>query len=291
MLGSEHTECHAEDGVGTGGEDLEALVHLVDGDPKAGPFGAADPVALHGPHPVRPIVERVEVVEKPVGVLGDLEEPLRETSLLHHCPAPLTRAIDHLFVGEHGLVPGAPVDRGGGLVRQPAVEQLQEEPLVPAVEGRVMTGQLPAPVEGGAELAEVHLHPCYLVLDTGAGRDPGLDGPILGRKAEAVPPHRAEHVVALHHLVPRHQVDVRVVADVTDMQLPRRIGVHGHVVELGHGGVLGDPEDRLGLPTALPFGLYRLVVVRHECHQGRSVLTSPESRAGCTETRHASTSR
>ena len=76
-----------------------------------GALGAADPVALHGDHVLGPGLEQVEVGEQPLGVVGDAEEPLLEVALLDEGAAALAAAVDHLLVGEHGGVLGAPLDR------------------------------------------------------------------------------------------------------------------------------------------------------------------------------------
>ncbi len=126
VLGSENTEGHPEDRVGPGGEHIERGIDAIDWNPEPSAFGPADPVPLHGPDPVRPVVEMIEVVEQPIGVVGDLEEPLGQVSLLDQRPASLTGAIHYLLVGEHGLILGAPVDRRGRLVGETTVEELEE---------------------------------------------------------------------------------------------------------------------------------------------------------------------
>ena len=83
-------------------------------------------------------VDLVEVVEQPVGVVGDPEEPLLELAHLDLVPAALAAAVDHLLVGEHGLVVRAPLDRRLLAVREAALEQLQEDPLRPAVVARLV---------------------------------------------------------------------------------------------------------------------------------------------------------
>ena len=71
-------------------------------DPRA--LGAADPVALHRLDVSRP-VDLVEALDQPVGVVGDLEEPLLELAALDDGAAALAAAVDDLLVGEHGLRP------------------------------------------------------------------------------------------------------------------------------------------------------------------------------------------
>ena len=106
-------------------------------------FGAlptpADPVPLR--HAGRALDQSistvVEVVEQPLGVVGDAEEPLLQEPLLDRGAAALAVPVIDLLVGEHGLVVGTPVDRRLLLVGQPLLEELQEDPLRPLVVRRV----------------------------------------------------------------------------------------------------------------------------------------------------------
>ena len=72
-------------------------------------FRAPDPVALHQAHLFRPAVEAVEAREQIVGIVGDPEEPLGQFALLDHRARAPAAAVDHLLVGEHGVVDRIPV--------------------------------------------------------------------------------------------------------------------------------------------------------------------------------------
>ena len=88
--------------------DVEADIHA---------FAATYPVLLEGLDTVGPVDEAGEV-EEFVGVVGDAEEPLFQVAAGYRRIAPLTLSINDLFVGEHSLVGGAPVDRRVGAVGQ-----------------------------------------------------------------------------------------------------------------------------------------------------------------------------
>ena len=75
---------------------------------------AADPVALHQLDRLGP-VERVEIVEQPVGVRGDAQHPLLQRTAVDREVAALAAAVGgDLLVGEHRAEPGTPVDRRVG---------------------------------------------------------------------------------------------------------------------------------------------------------------------------------
>ena len=121
MLRRHHEEGGAEQRVRPGGEHRVVGAQRVAVKGHLGALRAADPVALHGLHVGRPD-DAVEVLEQPVRVLGDAEEPLLELARLHGGAAALAAAVDHLLVGEHGLVLRAPVHRRLAPVGQPALE-------------------------------------------------------------------------------------------------------------------------------------------------------------------------
>ena len=121
MLGREHEERRAEQRVGPRREDGDVLAELLDPEEDLAALGAADPVALHRQHALGPRLEQRHLVEQPVGVVGDLEDPLLEVARLDLGAAALAVAVDHLLVREHGLVVRAPLDRRGLAVGEPGL--------------------------------------------------------------------------------------------------------------------------------------------------------------------------
>ena len=132
VLGRQDEERRAEQRVRARREDRVVDPQLLAAKRDLGALGAPDPVALHRLDVLGPL-DRLEVVEQAVGVVGDAEEPLLELAGLDLVAAALAAAVDDLLVGEHGLVVGAPVDRGLLAVGQAALVEAQEDPLRPAV--------------------------------------------------------------------------------------------------------------------------------------------------------------
>ena len=99
------------------------------------------------------------------------------------------------------------------------------------------------------------------------GDAPGLDRVVLGRQAEGVVAHRVDHLKAVAAAEMGDRVADRVVLQVPDVRLPRRVGEHlEHVglgavrLEPGLAGVGHLPGALLG-PDPLPLGLDRTCVV------------------------------
>ncbi len=146
MLGRQDRKGHPKDRVGSSGENLEAQIGVGDLHPELASFRPSDPILLHDPNPLGPLRQAGEVVEKALGVIRDLEEPLLEIALDDNRSAAFAGTIDDLFVGEDRLILGAPIDRCLLLVGESLLEQLEEQPLVPLVVLGGVRGDLPGPV-------------------------------------------------------------------------------------------------------------------------------------------------
>jgi hypothetical protein len=212
---------------------------------------------------------RLEILEQPVGVVGDAEEPLLELTDLDDRAAALAAAVDHLLVGQHRGVLGTPVDRSLLAVGEPALEQAQEQPLRPAVVARLVGAELARPVDRDAPAPELLLELADGLSDGLAGMLSGLDRVVLGGEAEGVVAHRMQHRVALAAPEVRDRIAQGVVLQVADVRLARRVGQH--LQHVGHGLVSSDrvvrdlPRVLVG-PHPLPLGLYRTGVVAL-CHR------------------------
>ena len=149
MLGGEHHIADAKHRVGAGGEHLDGLLALRrDGEAQGGATGATNPIGLHGAHTLWPPLELLEIVEQLIGHRRDFQKPLAQLSLFNQgSRSPRTTVGVHLFVGEHRLVNGVPVDGGFFAVSQIGVEKLQKQPLGPAVVVAVAGRHFTRPVD------------------------------------------------------------------------------------------------------------------------------------------------
>ena len=260
VLRCQREERRAEERVRPRREDGQLLAAPVDAERDARALRAADPVPLHRQHALGPGLERVHLVQQLVGVLRDLEEPLRQAPGLDLRPAALAVAVDHLLVREHGLVLRAPLDGRLVAVGQPALEEPQEDPLRPAVVLGLRGRDLARPVDRPPHA----LHLAADRLDV-AVRDLArvaalLDRRVLGVQAERVVPHRAQDRGALAPPDVREDVAERVVEDVPHVELAG--GVREHLEDVRRGRVrrgrqvrVRDLERALVGPHGLPLGL------------------------------------
>ena len=212
----------------------------------------SNPVALHLLGGLGP-VEIVQSIEQAFGVLGDLENPLTQVALDDRAPAALAAAINDFLVGESRLAGVTPVDGHLGLVGQPLIEELQEDPLRPLVVLGICCVDLTIPVVGEAELLDLAAESVDVAISRLGRVRPRLDGVVLGRQTERVPAHGMQHVHAAHALVAAEDVGGRVTFRMPDVEpLARRIGKHVENVVLGLGRVLGDLEGLVLFPVLLP---------------------------------------
>ena len=250
--------------VGPRREDGDVDVQLLVAEEHLRALRAADPVALDRLRPLRP-VDQLQVLQQLVRVGRDAEEPLLH---VHHddlCAAPLAVPVDHVLVGDDGLVVRAPVDGRLPPVRKARLEELQEEPLRPAVVLRLVCADLAIPVDHPAQPAHLAADVLDVALDDLARMAALANRGVLSRQTEGVPTHRAQDVPAVSAPVMREDVAQCVVEDVTHVQRAGRVRQHLEHVELplrlGSGLGVRGIEGPLGLPDRLPFRLDCLRVV------------------------------
>ena len=146
----------------------------------------------------------------------------------------------------------------------PAVEELQEDPLRPAVVGGVAGAHLAAPIK--AEADAVQLFAVAGDVDLGGLRRvlAGLDGVLLRGQPEAVVTHGVQHVEAAVPLEARHDVAGDVAERVPHVEACAA-GVREHVehVVLGLGGVILHAVGPQVPPPFAPLLLDLFVLVGH----------------------------
>ena len=255
MLRRQHHVRGAENRVGTRREDANDHIGARHRKRDFRPLGLPDPVPLGGLRRIRPI-DPVEIGQQSRRVFGDAEEPLLQKPLLHRRAAPLARPVHHLFVGQHGLARRTPIHRRLAAIRQPALQQLQENPLRPLVVGRVGGGQLVLPVDHEPDAAQLPSE----VLDVARNQlhrvDADLQRIVLRVDAERVEPDRLEHRVSLETLESSINVVAREREHVANVQaFGRRVRKHHQLVERTLRAVQVGRVGPFGAPALLPFPL------------------------------------
>ena len=203
LRGDDHIG-HAEEGVAPGGVDRQ-LVAVGGGEVHLRALGTADPVPLLDFNPVDE-VHVLQVVNETVGVLGDGQHPLGFLLADDLAAAALADALHHFLVGQDDFAAGAPVHGHGCLIGQALLEHLEEDPLGPLVVVRVRGVDLPVPVEGVAQHAELLAEVLHVVVGDLGGVDVVFHGVVFRGQAEGVVADGEEDVIALHPLLPADDV-------------------------------------------------------------------------------------
>ncbi len=261
VLRGEHHVGRPEERVRPGREDRQRFVATRQGEVDLGALAASDPVGLHELDLLGPL-DRRQVVQETLGVVGGAEVPLLEVLLGDVAAAAPAVPLLDLLVGEDRLAARAPPLLARPPIGEPALVHEEEEPLRPAVVVRQAAGDLARPVERQAD----HVHLAVVVGDVALGRHPWvhahLEGVVLGREPERVPAHRVQHVVPAHAVITRHDVGGHVIAAVPHGEpVPGGIREEVEAVELGLCRRVGRAVGVALLPEALPPGLDLLRVV------------------------------
>ena len=247
-----------EEGLSLG---KRSTVRLTETKPDPCPFTAADPVALHLFHVLRPI-KLIEPGQEPLSVGGDAQHPLTHRLADHLIAAALALAVYHLLIGQHRAQRRAPVDWHVSQVRQATVVELEEDPLRPAVVGWITGRDLPGPVVRKTQGLDLTAESGNVASGRHPRVSPGLNGVLLGWQAERVPAHGVEHGEPTHPFIPRQDVGGGVPLGVAHMQ-PSSAGVRKHVedVVLRLGIIDLRSKGLVFQPEALPLGLDLLGLV------------------------------
>ena len=96
-------------------------------------FRTTDPVTLHCLDRVGPARHSIQFIEQLVRIICDFHEPLRNFTTLYERIGAPPSPIDNLFISEHGLVNGVPVNDRILPVNEALFEHLRKKPLFPAV--------------------------------------------------------------------------------------------------------------------------------------------------------------
>ena len=145
VIGGDRHETGTENRIGPRGVDRQ-LVAIGQVEAEFEPLRLADPVFLHQPDLVGPVLEAAQTFEQILGEVGDLEEPLAQLALLDFRAAAPALAVDHLFIGEHGHVDRVPIDLAFLAIDKTGFVEIDEQRLFVTVIIGFAGGELAAPV-------------------------------------------------------------------------------------------------------------------------------------------------
>src|SRR4029077_7649843 len=166
-------------------------------------------------------------------------------------------------------------------VGQPSLEQLQKNPLCPAIIIGVDCADLTFPVVRQTDTFHLAFERGDVLRRRDGRMDARLHGVLLGGQAERVPPHGMQHIEAPHALIAGDDVRRDVAFQMAHMQArPGRLGKHVEAIELGLGGIVRDAKRPVFLPIGLPFRLDGVMVVTlaHSSDSGGSPVLKREKK-------------
>src|SRR5438270_8581478 len=133
------------------------------------------------------------MVQEFLSIPGQFQKPLLQPASLDERSAALAVPVDNLFVSQQRLVFGAPVDRSGLAFGQAVFEELQEDPLRPAIVAWVGGVDFVRPIESVADALQLVLSKA---LDIARSEYAGCIEPWVGKfsvvEAKEAKPIRSE---------------------------------------------------------------------------------------------------
>ena len=210
---------------------------------------------MHQADFVRPTIERVERFEQIFRVVADLEEPLGQFALFDFGSRAPAATIDDLFVGEHGLIDRIPVHFRLLALDQSHLEKIEKHLLLMLVVGGIARRDLARPIERQPHRLKLLFHRRDVVVGPGFRVHLAVNGRVLCRHAEGIPTHWMQHGTTHGPFETRNHIAHCIVAHVTHMNAPRRVGEHLKHVIFRPGVVVFGREDAPLGPRSLPADL------------------------------------
>ena len=265
MLGGNRHIGYAHQGVGPRRKHGQWLGLTGDLERQLNALGTSDPVALLRLDRIRPARQLVEMLEQFISVRRYFHEPLRNLAPLDQRPGAPAAAVDHLLIGKDGLIDRIPVDHRVLAIDEALLEQLGEQPLLPAVVLRTTGGQFTRPVIAITEALQLAAHIVDILVGPFCRRHASLNGRVFRRHAECIPAHRLQHMPALHALVTRDDITDREYSNVPHVQLAAGIGKHRQAIKFFPGGVLTNFKGMVRFPLILGslFNEFRAIYCVH----------------------------
>ncbi len=147
MIGGDSDEGRAEQGVGSGGVNLNPTVAINEGKSHFRPRDLPIQLACIRRTLSGQRFERVQPAQQVVGEARNAHEPLGQLLLFYRCARTPAAALDDLLVGQDGLIYRVPVDLAFAAIDQVPVQQVEEPFLLLAVIGRFAGGEFARPVD------------------------------------------------------------------------------------------------------------------------------------------------
>jgi hypothetical protein len=135
-------------------------------------------------------------------------------------------SVDHLLVGEHGLIDRIPIDQAFAPVGEIESEQIEKQRLLLAVILGIAGRELPVPIDRESDRSQCGAHRLDVAVRPRRRTDVPVARRVLRRQSERVPAHRMQHHETARPLGARDQIADRVIPDVTHVDAPGRIRKH-----------------------------------------------------------------
>ncbi len=172
------------------------------------------------------------------------------------------------------MIDRVPVDLRFFTLDEASFQEVEKQPLLMLVVGRIAGRDLAAPVEGQPHRLELLLHGGDVLVGPRLGMDLVGHRRILGRHAEGIPAHRMQHIEALGAFVARDHVAHRIIANVAHMDASRGIREHLEHVVFRLRIVVFRREDFALVPDLLPARLGFAGVIALRGHYEIGVLSA-----------------
>ncbi len=206
-------------------------------------------------------------------VVRNFKEPLRQFTLLNKCAGAPAASINHLLIGENGLINGIPIDLRGLAINQTVLQEVEKHSLLMLVIGRIAGRDFTVPIERKPHAFKLRAHGCYIGVSPCRRMGFVGHGCIFCWHAERVPTHRMQDIETACALIARYHVTHGVIAHMAHMNAARWIGKHFKDVVFWSRIVVFRTKKFFCVPDLLPFPLSFAGVVTLGSHVNSGIVS------------------
>ena len=232
MFRSQHHKGCPPQRVGAGGKNLDGLLGgRVRHKHHPRPFGAANPIGLHqldGFRPIQPLK-----AQQLLRILGNAEKPLAHQFLHNGLSRALIFTINDLFVGQHRLQGGRPINHRLPFVSQARLIEFLKKPLCPTVILGGAGNSFPLPIKHGPHAFHLFAHGFNVGIRPFPRVNVALHGRIFSGQAKRIEPHREQHIKTLHPHKTGAGIGGGHGEPMPHVQIATGVGQHGQGIMLG----------------------------------------------------------
>ena len=196
-------------------------------------------------------------------MVGYFEKPLRKLAPLDQRARAPPAAVFHLFIGQNGHIHRIPIDHGVFPVDKIFLQKIEKKRLLLPIIFRIAGGKFTRPVDRQAKRFHLRAHIGDIAVSPIFRMAAYCHRCVFSRHAKRIPAHRVQDIMPGADFMAGNHIAHRVIAHMSHMDPPRRIGKHFKHVIFWFALIACGGKDAGLFPALLPFRFYFTRLIAH----------------------------